>query len=239
MTFQTVYTKAAPWALPVLAVLFLFSLKDCTKYSGQVQDYARNLDSVAKTAKTFQNQLGQQVAENVQLKVQSSDDLKKMTDTIFNLKKADQKKTAQVTEYARILQEIKVKDKLATWDTTAKRDTAGSVFKPFSDSIAVPKGFHYDDSAFSIRGTVLISGVHIDSVSLANTVNFRTLTQKTGFLGLGRKSVVQVINTNPNVKTAGVTSIVVPPTLNWWQRVGKPVAFAVAAAVATSFLIKH
>lgn len=250
MNFQpikTVYTKIAPFALPVLILLFLFSLKTCQKYSGQVADYAKNLDSVARLAKSFQNSLGQSVAENVQIKVQSADELKKMTDTIFKLKAADAKHVAHVTEYARIIQEIKVKDKLATWDVpdqvnTAKRDAPGdTTFKPFpadSGRISVPRAFHYSDSTLAVAGLVTFQGVHFDSISIPNTVNFRILTKKTGFLGLGRTSTVQVLNSNSAVQTTGVTSIVVPPSLNWWQRVGKPVAFAVAAVVVYSFFHK-
>lgn len=237
LPITTAYKKVAPYAIPVLILLFLFSLKTCTKYSGQLDQYAAKLDSFASLAAHYENVLGQQIAENKQIKIQSADYLKKMTDTIFKLKKSDQKKTAQVTEYARINQELRLQIKLAPWDTSHQvTNPSPGAITDDSGTVHVPRSFRYEDSTVRIQGTVLIAGVRIDSMSVTNTVNLRTLTKKTGFLGLGRESTVQVLNSSPVVRTTGVLSITVPPTLNWWQRVGKPVTFAILGGVIVSLV---
>jgi hypothetical protein len=232
------YKTAAPYAIPVLIILFLFSLKTCTKYSGQLDQYSAKLDSFASLAQHYENALGQQIAENKQIKIQSADDLKKMTDTIFKLKKSDARKTAQVTEYARINQALRLQIALAPWDTGHQVTVTPGTITDDSGTISVPRRFHYEDSTVRLNGSVLIAGVRIDSLVVPNTVNFRVLSKKTGFLGLGRTSEVQVLNSNPAVRTTGVLSIAVPPTLNWWQRIGKPVTFAILAAAITSQVVK-
>lgn len=249
INFKQVYAQAAPWALPFLVVLFLLSLFTCNRQRGAVADLRLDLDSVARKARQFENEKGQIITENQVLKAESSRQLKELTDTIFNLKKRDEKRVKTINSYARIIQEYNsgpkfapfIEDagdftKLAGTDST---QTAGPAPGPRdSNYIRVPKPFMYWDSLTTIRGRVTRVGVWLDSMKVQNTVHFRTLTEKTGFLNLGRKSTIQVLNSNPAISTVGVTSVQIPTGPSWWHRWGKPAAFAILGGIVGHQIIR-
>jgi hypothetical protein len=240
INFKQVYAQVAPWALPFLIVLFLLSLFTCNRQRGALSDLRLDLDSVARQARQFENEKGQVITENKVLKAESGRQLKELTDTIFNLKRRDEKRVKTINSYARIIQEYNSGPKFAPFiedagDFTRLADkdstqTAGPGPRD-SNYIRVPKPFMYWDSLTTIRGRVTRVGVWLDSMSVQNTVHFRTLTEKTGFLNMGRKSTLQVLNTNPAITTIGATAIQVPNGPNWWHRWGKPAAFAILGGI--------
>lgn len=243
INFKSVYAQAAPWALPFLVVLFLLSLFTCNRQRGAVADLRLDLDSVARQARHFENERGQVISENQVLKAESSRQLKELTDTIFNLKKQDQKRIKTINSYARIIQEYNSGPKFAPFiedadDFTALagKDSTPTAGPRDSNYIRVPKPFMYWDSLTSIRGRVTRVGVWLDSIKIQNTVHFRTLTEKAGFLNMGRKSTIQVLNSNPAIATVGVTTIQVPSRPNWWQKWGKLAAGAILGGIGVNQL---
>jgi len=235
INFKQVYAQAAPWALPFLVVLFLLSLFTCNRQRGAVADLRLDLDSVARQARQFENEKGQIIIENQVLKAESSRQLKELTDTIFNLKKRDENRVKTINSYARIIQEYNSGPKFAPFIEDAgdftKLDTTHTAGPCDSNYIRVPKPFMYWDSTLQMRGRVTRVGVWVDSITVQNTVHFRTLTEKTGFLNLGRKSTIQVLNSNPAITTLGVTTIQAPTGPTWWHRWGKPAAFAILGGI--------
>lgn len=238
---KSIYARLSRWALPLLALILILSLRECRNNRQAVADLRLDLDSVARQAVQIENARGQLVAENKQLQATNAQQLKDLTDSIFALKKRDEKRIKTVQEYARIIQEFKTGGKLAPFlpvpeDTTTR--TAAAVPGPCTDSnyVRVPRPFMYLDSTITFRGRVTSVGVWLDSIRIENTVHYRTLVNKTGFLNLGRSTTVQVLNTNPAITTLGVTSIVVPNRTNWWNRWGKPLAAAILAGVAVDHL---
>jgi hypothetical protein len=245
INFKSVYAQAAPWALPFLVVLFLLSLFTCNRQRGAVADLRLDLDSVARLARHFENEKGQVITENNVLKAESSQQLKGLTDTIFNLKKEDRKKVKTIENYTRVIQEFNTGEKFAKFiDDFTKlaedsTETAGPAPGPRdSNYIRVPKPFMYWDSTVTFSGRVTRVGVWLDSIKIENTLHFRTLTEKTGFLNMGRKSTIQVLNSNPAIATVGVTTIQVPSRPNWWQKWGKLAAGAILGGIGVNQLTR-
>lgn len=243
--FTQVYARVSPWALPFLAVLFLLSLFTCNRNAGALADLRLDLDSVARQARQFENEKGQVITENQVLKAESSRQLKSLTDTIFNLKKQDEKRVKTINSYARIIQEYNSGPKFAPFiedagdfTTLAPKDSTPTAGPRDSNYIRVPKPFMYWDSLTSIRGRVTRVGVWLDSIKVQNTVHFRTLEEKAGFLNMGRKSTIQVLNSNPAITTVGVTMIQVPSRPNWWQKWGKLAAGAILGGVGVHQLTR-
>jgi len=237
---KSIYARLSRWALPLLAVILILSLRECRNNRQAVADLRLDLDSVARQAVQIENARGQLVAENKQLQATNAEQLKDLTDTIFALKKQDAKRVKTVQEYARIIQQFKTGGKLAPFlpvpEDTATRTAAEPAPCADSNYVRVPRPFMYLDSTISFRGRVTRVGVWLDSVQIENTLHYRTLVNKTGFLNLGRSTTVQVLNTNPAITTLGVTSITVPHRVNWWNRWGKPLAAAILAGVAVDHL---
>jgi hypothetical protein len=234
---KMIYAQLARWAFPVIGIILILSVQRCRHSEEQSSAFLKNFDSVALQAVHYQNLAGQTIAENNQLKVASTSDLKAFTDTLFNLRAENRRNSDQVLDYARIIQQARFTGKLAEYkkpDTTAGKTAI--VQPPDTDLLRVPYAFGYTDSTISLAGQVLKKGVLIDSIKIENTVHLRTVEQKSGFLNLSRSAVVQVLNTNPAFKTMGVASVTVPYKPNWWQRWGKFAAGAALGVVAGSKL---
>lgn len=233
----TIYARVSAWALPILALLLLFSFRECNTRGLQVSTLSLDLDSVARRAVHFENERGQLVAENLQLTAKSESDLKGLTAQIFALKKSDANHVRKVQEYARIIQRGEFKDKLAGWvDTLRVNDTSYVSIQQPGDTglVRVPRSFIYMDSTIYFKGRVTKVGVWLDSIGIENTVHYRTIIKSTGFLRLGRTAVVQAVSSNPAIKIEGITSIKTP--LSWWQRWGKLAAGAVLGGIAIDYL---
>lgn len=233
---KTLYAQASRWALPFLVVLLIFSFwNGCHKEAlmGSLQGV---VDSLEKQSVVLQNNLGKSVTQNWEHEVESRKQLKSLTDTIFDLKKADQRRVKEVERYARVAQQVTYKDRLATWtDTPHVTDThVGDIPPQPADTnlIRIPRPFKYMDSTISFAGVVVRAGVRVDSINITNKLHLRTVTLSSGFMNWKRQTAVQAINENPAFTTTGITSLVVKDRVTWWHRWGKPVAFAVVSIVA-------
>jgi hypothetical protein len=242
INFKQVYARVAPWALPFLVVLFLLSLFTCNRRSGALADLRLDLDSVARQARQFENEKGQVITQNQVLKAESAQQIRDLTDTIFNLKREDRKKVKQIRDYTRIIQEFKTGPKFAPFiedagDFTrlADNDSTQTADAPErtrdSNYIRVPRPFLYWDSTVQFAGRVTRLGVWLDSIRIENRLHFRTVVEKTGFLNMGRKTSVQVLNSNPAITTLGVTKIQTANRPNWWNKWGKPAVFAILGGI--------
>jgi hypothetical protein len=239
INFKTLYAQVSRWAFPLLVILFLLSLVKCNENAQRVGDLELNLDSMARLASHFENERGQVVSENKQIKAASSAQIRQLTDSIFSLKKENERRIKQVTQYARIIQRLELRDRFAPFipepaDTTGRPVALAPAQTRDTSHIPVPQRFAYNDTTTRtyFGGRVTFRGVFMDSITVENTLHYRTVTNKTGFLGLGRSTTVQVLNSNPDVKTVGVTSVAVPHKVGWWHKWGKPALFAILGGVA-------
>lgn len=238
--FKKVYAQVSPWALPLLGILLIVSLWNGCHKADLVGDLTGVVDSLGKKTVILTNEKGQAIAQNQQATVVSGKQLQALTDTIFKLRKEDQRKTKTVEAYARIVQQYEAGGKFATFkeDFTdlVYEDTTATAHAPApargdSNYIRVPKPFMYWDSTITFTGRVTRTGVWLDSIHIDNTVHLRTVVQKKGFMGLGSVTSVQVLNSNPAITTKGVTSLVVSKAPKWWHRWGKPLAAAILGGI--------
>src|SRR5918993_3650887 len=196
------YTQLTRWVFPILLIVCVYSLFTCNGFRDKSEQLNATLATNEERTKQIENDRGQMVAMNKTLIAQSSNDLKSFTDTFFNLKREQSKLIAQVTGYTKLLQNISFLGKEAVYVDRPGTNTKETVYLPQPDDtslIRVPRQFTIADSTIILSGTVKRSGVGIDSLIIPNTVHIRTVTEKTGFLKLGRVETVQVINTNPDI----------------------------------------
>lgn len=105
-----------------------------------------------------------------------------------------------------------------------------SIYIAFSDTIylsdtiypkgfiEVPKRFKMDSSdCFKINGLVTMDGVNIDSLFIYNKINI-TIGEKKNGLFKKNEQIVKVENSNPFIKTIGVSNIVIENDKNFYQR---------------------
>jgi cell division protein FtsB len=230
------YAQASRWAFPLMVVIFLVSLLTCNRQPAENSDLSDRLAALEAKTVQLENKNGQLVAENKQLTA-SKAELKGYTDTIFNLKRSQEKLIKEVTTFAKIVQAASFHGKTATFNDSQPNpskdgDTAKIVYieQPRDpDLIRVPRSFSFADSTIQYAGTVLKDSVRMDSIKITNALYFRAAVQKTGFLRLGRTNIVQAFNTNPAIVNTGLTSAQVKIRPNFWNRVLKPVLFAVGA----------
>src|ERR1044072_4086438 len=243
--FKLYYAQASRWAFPFAIAALIVSLFTCNRNQRQAEDRVATLEAMldAQEKKTVQieNEKGQLVAQNEQLKT-NAQDLKALTEEVFRLKEQDERIIKAGTSYSRIPQEAVFRKIDASWDDHIVPSKDGNdtaivyVPQPADTSlIRVPRTFAYQDTTITLAGTVFRSGVRIDSMRIPNQVHFRTVIQKTGFLNLGRKTVVQAFNTNPRIGNTGITSVAVDVRPNWWHRWGEPLA----SAAVTGFVVNR
>ncbi len=174
-------------------------------------------------------------AQNDQLSG-GGEQLKVLTDSIFSLRKKEAAHEKKVSEYVRIIQDYKASDKFAAFiDQPITQEIAGHMTiekKEDTNMIRVPCPFSFRDSTVSFSGNVEKLGVRIDSIRIENTLHYRVVSYGTGFLHLSSISKVEAMNSNPAITNVGLTSIIVPTRVNWWNRWGKPVLAAVLAGAA-------
>jgi hypothetical protein len=234
------YAQASRWAFPLLIVLLLVSVLTCSHEKDERTGLAERLNDIEKKTVQLENKNGQMVAQNVQLLTRNEDELKALTDSVFNLKDREARLVAKVTSYTKIIQDARFKDKIAVFHDTIRdpNDTGRIVIiqQPADTNlIAVPRPFAYSDSTINFAGVVTRRGVKIDSLEVPNNLFFRTLEQKTGFLKLGRTTVVQALNSNPAIQNTGIASVSLKQRPNWWLRWGKPLVAALAAGVVVYY----
>jgi len=189
-----------------------------------------NIDSLISRTHYLADENNRLIAENDVQKVAIGKQLKAYTDTIFNLKKQNEKRVAEVQQYTKVIEELKAKGIVAHYvhDTTKIIDTV--MAQDTRDLIEVPIAFEYKDSTlFFLHGKVTLDGVQIDTIGATNDINLRIADKHTGLFGLKQTTVVQAANTNPYFNIKGVASITVPYKGSWWQRWGKPTAAALIA----------
>lgn len=106
-------------------------------------------------------------------------------------------------------------------------DTSAAVLDSvLENSIIVPQSVEKSDNWFSMRATIVKDGLLVDSIRISNQSSVTIGYQKTGFLNLGRKQVVDITNSNPYLSTESMRNVVIKPNkslLNnkfFWAGVG-------------------
>jgi len=87
------------------------------------------------------------------------------------------------------------------------RDQNGNVVR--TDSISVPQNFGLSEKWLSLNGQVTKTGLKLDSLKLTSNFKVTFGKEKSGFLKLGSKPVVQIKSDNPYLDLSSINNIVI------------------------------
>lgn len=229
---KSIYAQVSRWAFPLLGVLVLACFLTCNRERDERIGLEDRLNASERRTIQIENDRGQLVAQNEQIVTIMGGHIKAVSDSVFALRRDRERLIAAVTNYTRITQAATFRDKTGTYIDTFYKDTGRTVFieQPQDTNLMrVPRPFTFSDSTIAFGGVVTRKGVRVDSLNVPNTLHIRMATEKTGFLKLGRKNIVQAVNSNPAIQNTGIASIAVKPKAGWWNKWGKPVLVAGAS----------
>lgn len=202
-------------ALLVIAALSLKTCKVTRDYANQTSQ----LDSLTLANQGLEkivNQQGDTINRQEVIIVNSTNQLNKLTDSIFDLKRKDRKNRETIAYYKGI-SKVEVKVNVPYKDTLAMKKFGDSlaiqcstVIKYMRDSmITVPRTASVSNDTLSAKLTVSKEGVKIDSLSMVDTLNLRFVEHR-GFL---KRPVIelQYMHSNPLFKTEKATSVFYKP----------------------------
>lgn len=201
-----------------LLVIAALSLNTC-RLSGRFENQTSTLDSLTlanQKMETIINQQGDTINKQEVIIVNSTDQLNKLTDTIFDLKRKDRKNRETIAYYKGI-SKVEVKVDVPYLDTLAIKKFGDSLTKQCStviqymrDSmITVPRTAAISNDTLSAKLTVSKQGVKIDSLSMIDTLNLRFVEHKRF---LKRPTIeLQYFHSNPLFKSEKVTSVFYKP----------------------------
>lgn len=184
------------------------------------------------TIDSLKNKLGQVVAVGALTRVEDQKALAALSQEVFALRKKDERRVKDYQALYRVKQNVELKEVYLPYDST---DTVVSVPPGWvaADSVVVPpKSFRDSTATYEIAGRVLLQGVQLDKISIVDTLSLRQVEVKKG-LFKAREIDVQVIHSNPLVKTEGVQGITVKPKPSFWQKALPKIALVVGFVVGT------
>jgi hypothetical protein len=184
------------------------------------------------------NEKNQKILEQEVVIAQTEKSLKDYTDSIFNLKKENERKIKNVIAYYKNNLQVRVDSiKILYIDTVPIPIYVDSAF--IADSmITVPRKFKIDSTNYSISGTVYKKYVEIDNFSLTDTIYGRFITEKGG---LFKPDIIkyQVTNTNPHVNISGIqSSVYKPPKKTFLKKVADKAILVGVGVVVGVILVK-
>jgi hypothetical protein len=233
INFKNINPNYYPYAaIVLLLIVCCLSISQCNQNARDATSNKGLYDFEHSRVDSFINKKGLQVADTKVAETYRPEDIKKLSAEVFDLKNSLERKIKQVDLLVRANQKVSVKDTSVITYVPQERnpiDTMVSINK----CVLPPRKFTTENKNYSIAGTVLLQGVKIDSIELYNTVSFRVAEKKEGLFS-SKKTVVQVVNSNPYFNTESMQSLVLKPKPNNWNKWIKPVA-----AAALSLIIKN
>lgn len=229
-------TKTILWAtIAVLALALIFSAATCSHYKSKNVALAlenQKLDSIV-------NKYGQIITIQEAVVIRTNDEkeqLKAITDSLFNLTSKQQKQIKDVIAFYKGVTNTIIRDKLVPYkDTTGRKQWQDSLRKQcqqvidyYEDNyISVPKQATDSTEHFSAVLTVSKEGVTINNLSIPDSQYIRFNVMKGGLFKkdtygkrhiiLNKRIQVQVLHTNPLVHVTGQQSaIYIPPKKARW-----------------------
>jgi hypothetical protein len=92
-----------------------------------------------------------------------------------------------------------------------------------------PRNFADSTKDYKIQGTVNLRNVTINRIELTDTVSFRIGKVKQGKgLFKHKETTIQVIHTNPLIRSEGLSSIILKKKTSAWNKIIKPVLLGAA-----------
>lgn len=241
----------------VIVVLWLLSLKTCTQ-NNPYQNQQATIDSLTLANQKYDsilNKKNETIYVQTAIVTSNQATIKNLTDSIFDLKKKNTRKSDKVQSYVATYTDTELEDYLLGFkDTTEFKQFADSVANQCSEIISymkantltVPRTIEDSSKDFKFKGTIDKNGFTINKLSFPDSTYIAFIEHKGGLLKrdiLGKrhlftkKSVsLEIKHTNPLVKVTGLNSIIYKPKVKqrWFERA----IIAAGASYLTYKLIK-
>lgn len=251
------YERYITYGIFVIMVLWLLSLKTCTQ-NNPYQNQQATIDSLTLANQKYDsiiNKKNQTIYIQTAIVTSNQATIKNLTDSIFNLKKKNIRKSDKVQSYVATYTDTELEDYLLGFkDTLEFKQFADSVSNQCSEvinymkanTITVPRTVEDSSANFKFKGTISQQGLKIDSLSFPDSTYTISVEHKGGLLKkdskgkrhfLLQKSIeVQTFHTNPYVKVTGINSVIYKPKVkqHWLERI----IIAAGASYLTYKLIK-
>lgn len=230
---KNINQRLIPYFIIVILLMYcVLSTSTCNSNERAALTAKGLYDYEHSTVTKLLNKKGVEVSETKAAETYSKDDIKKLSAEVFDLKNSLERKIKQVDALVRVNQSVKIIGKDTIKYYPVVMDDVDSMV-PLNTVVLPPRKFSTENKNYSIAGTVLLSGVKIDSIELNNTVSFRIAEKKNGLFS-ARETVVQAVNSNPYFTNNGMQSIVLKPKQNAWNKWIKPTLIA-----GTALIIKN
>lgn len=175
-----------------------------------------------QTSVSFINKQNEVITQQKVLITESQSSIKKYTDSIFNLKKSEQRKVKEVIAFyseklkAALADTVYIEyfygdDSSAQEYTFEESDCEEYIRNAIVGKISVPKSVLLDSvGVFKIDATILEKGLRINKLEIPDTLSLRVIENKTG-LFKPRTLDVQAKHSNPMFTKIDQTSILYKP----------------------------
>jgi len=222
------------WILIIgLSLALLWSMRTCGEKNKQISQLELN----KQTTDSLKNELGQTVLTQQSIITDNKQAIKDLTDSIFNLTKAQDKRIKDVIAYYSSQTKIEFKDKLVPYkDTVGRKKWEDSVLARQcsavinyyeSNYIKVPRTAVDSTPDYKATFTAEKQGIKINDLTILDSQYIRFVTIKGGILkkdASGKRHLftkqsiqVQVLHTNKLLQTTGQNSaIYIAPKKGRW-----------------------
>ena len=216
------------WVIIILlSIALLWSMRTCNNRDGQISQ----LQLEKQTTDSIVNKYGQTILTQEAIVTNNEMAIKQLTDSIFNLTKAQDRKIKDVIAYYTSTSKIIVKDKLVPYiDAQARKQWEDSVNRVCrnvidyyeANTIGVPRTATDSTTDYKATFTAKANGIYIDSLIIPDNQYIRFVIFKGGVLkkdASGKKHLftkrsvqVQVLHTNKLLQVTGQNSAIYIPT---------------------------
>ena len=235
------YERILTYAIFTIIALWFLSLSTCNKNTSY-KNQQSTIDSFSLVSQKYDsviNNKNQTILIQTSIVTDDQNTIKKLTDSIFNLKKKSTKKSDKVIAYVSTYTDTELEEYLLGFkDTSEFREFSDSVSKQCEEvlsymkdsTIKIPKQLEDSTKDFKFNGVVTKEGLKINTLSFPDSTYLRFVEHNGGLLKkdtkgkrhfLLKKSVeIQILHTNPHVKTKGINSIIYIPKAKqrWLER---------------------
>lgn len=233
------------YRLVLAAVLLLVIGFLLRGYITSLQDTNQELDAALSiqldSTTTLRTKNQDAVYQVEHIKKTSAAQLKKQSDSIFNLQGREQKLVKEVSKLTVIAQSVRLGDTIKARYTSDQPDIANLSCDTLAEilqyAVFTPAPFNYTSDSISLEGIVETDGVAITKVDILDTLYHRDIKLKTGFLNLGRREAAQIYHTNSLFHSNGAAVYAVDKTPGWWYKTWKPAVAAGIASAITYFIV--
>lgn len=197
-------------------ILFFQNCSNEKKLSSMAYEISNYSDS----AKHYKNKFGKQVAFNKVLEFENKKTLEAYLSSNKELKKA-------VSAFKKVSSVVVQTSSITIVDSI-----------PFDIEIPCdfePVKFYRDSSHYKIFGEVSKSNIKFDSIFIPNKQTIIVGNKKTGFLKLGREMRVEVVSSNPLIKTINLSAYTIKK--KWYDNPLVPFSIGLLGGLGVNSLI--